>query len=219
VSQKIDPRELITGAKIDCNKHIRAAFGDCTQIHEEHDNLMKTRTTGAIATKTAGNAQGGFWFCSLTAGRMLDRMPQDVIDQVTMLARSDPIKVSWTDARNDPACEVDDDSDSDSNNESDDDDSDCDSNADNEDDDDSDDFIAGVEPPDVNLLDPPDENENVTENQQNEDVDDEEEDNEDEDGEVSTNNADNNNGNEEQETAKAEAPVAPASLKKLANAA
>jgi hypothetical protein len=37
VSRKINPRELITGIKIDYNKHIRAAFGDYVQVHEEHD--------------------------------------------------------------------------------------------------------------------------------------------------------------------------------------
>jgi hypothetical protein len=40
VSQNINPRELITGVKIDCNKHIRAGFGDCVQVHEEHDDSM-----------------------------------------------------------------------------------------------------------------------------------------------------------------------------------
>jgi hypothetical protein len=72
VSRKINPRELITGAKIDHNKHARAACGDYVQIHEEHDNSMATRAAGAIATKLTGNARGGFWFCSLTTGQMLD---------------------------------------------------------------------------------------------------------------------------------------------------
>jgi hypothetical protein len=58
VSRHINPRELITGVKIDHNKHIRAEFGECVQTHEEHDNSMKSRTTGAIATKPTGNAQG-----------------------------------------------------------------------------------------------------------------------------------------------------------------
>jgi hypothetical protein len=56
VSRSINPRELITGVKIDYNKHIRAEFGECVQTHEEHDSSMKSRTTGAIATKPTGNA-------------------------------------------------------------------------------------------------------------------------------------------------------------------
>jgi hypothetical protein len=62
ISRKINPRELITGTKIDYNKHIRAEFGEYVQVHEEHDNTMWTRTTGAIATKPTGNVQGGHWF-------------------------------------------------------------------------------------------------------------------------------------------------------------
>jgi hypothetical protein len=56
VSRSINPRELITGVKIDYNKHIRAEFGEYVQTHEEHDSSMKSRTTGAIATKPTGNA-------------------------------------------------------------------------------------------------------------------------------------------------------------------
>jgi hypothetical protein len=166
VSQKINPRELITGVKIDFNKHIRAEFGEYVQVHEEHDNSMQSRTTGAIATKPTGNAQGGFWFYSLTTGRMLDRrrwtplpMPQDVIDRITVLARTNPVGMHFTNMRNEAVYDLDDDSD--------DDDSDYDPDDDNHDDDDDDydDLIAGVEvhadPPD-----PPDEN--IDEAQQNE---------------------------------------------------
>jgi hypothetical protein len=74
VSRNINPRELITGVQIDYNKHIRAEFGEYVQVHEQHHNSMKTRTTSAIATKPTGNVQGGHWFYSLTTGRMLDRM-------------------------------------------------------------------------------------------------------------------------------------------------
>jgi hypothetical protein len=54
VSRHISPRELITGIQIDYNKHIRAEFGEYVQTHEQHDNSMKTRTTGAIATVGLG---------------------------------------------------------------------------------------------------------------------------------------------------------------------
>jgi hypothetical protein len=90
VSQNVNPLELITGVKIVHNKHIRAEFGEYVQVHKEHDNTMKTRTTGTIVTKPTGNSQGGHWFYSLTTGQMLDRrqwtplpMPDDVFDQTT----------------------------------------------------------------------------------------------------------------------------------------
>jgi hypothetical protein len=215
VSRKINPRELITGVKIDYNKHVRAAYGDYVQVHEEHNNSMATRTTGAIATKPTGNAQGGFWFYSLTTGRMLDRtrwtplpMPQDVIDRVAVLARQNPVGMNFTNMRNEAIYDIDDDDDDNSDS---DDDSDYDSEDDDDDDDDYDDFIAGVDIPinNADLPDPPDENENVDEHQQNEDDDDEDEDDE-----------GDNDGNEEQEQAEAEEPITiPASLKKLADTA
>jgi hypothetical protein len=231
VSQKINPRELITGVKIDFNKHIRAEFGEYVQVHEEHDNSMQPRTTGAIATKPTGNAQGGFWFYSLTTGRMLDRrrwtalpMPQDVINRITVLARTNPVGMNFTNMRNEAVYDIDDDSDDDSDYEPDDDD---------DDDDDYDDFIAGVDvhnadpPPD-----PPDENVNADEHQHNEEdgeyvpeneTDDEEEFDEDEDDNVSEtdedgeNNESDDNGGTDEETEAEESPVISAPLKKLAD--
>jgi hypothetical protein len=57
ISRNINPKEFITGVKIDYNKHIDAEFSEYVQVHEEHDNTMHTRTTGAIATKPTGNAK------------------------------------------------------------------------------------------------------------------------------------------------------------------
>jgi hypothetical protein len=60
VSDTISPRELIAGLKIDYNKHCKTEFGAYVQVHEDHDNSMHTRTTGAIALRPTGNAQGGY---------------------------------------------------------------------------------------------------------------------------------------------------------------
>jgi hypothetical protein len=146
VSWKVNPQEPITGVKIDCNKHVRAEFGEHMQVHEEHDISMRTPATGATATKPTGNAQGGHWLCSLTAGRMLDRrhwttlpMPQDAIDRVTVLARTNPAGMNVTNMRNKAVHNIDKDSDS---NDDSDDDSHCDSDDDNGDDNDHDDFIT-----------------------------------------------------------------------------
>ncbi len=155
VSQKINPRELITVVQIDYIKHIRAEFGEYVQVHEEHDNSMQARTTGAIATKPTGNAQGGFWFYSLTTGRMLDRrrwtplpMPQDVIDRITVLAQTNPVGMNFTNMRNENVYDIGYDSDADSVYDPDDDD-------DVDADDYSHDLIAGVGVPNADHRDPP----------------------------------------------------------------
>ena len=94
VSDTLSPRELIVGLKIDYNRHCRVEYGTYVQVHEETDNSLKSRTTGAIALRPTGNAQGGFYFYSLTSGRRLNRnrwttlpLPADVIDRVHFLAR------------------------------------------------------------------------------------------------------------------------------------
>ena len=57
------------------------------QTHEEHDNSMSPCTVGALALHPTGNAQGSFYFMSLSTGRVLNQirgtalpMPDDVID-------------------------------------------------------------------------------------------------------------------------------------------
>ena len=63
------------------------------QTHKEHDNSMSPRTVGALALRPTGNAQGSFYFMSLSTGRVLNRvrgtalpMPDDVIDRVHWMA-------------------------------------------------------------------------------------------------------------------------------------
>jgi hypothetical protein len=222
VSRNINPQELVAGVKIDYNEHIRAEFGECVQVHEEHDNSMKTRTTGAIATKPTGNVQGGHCFCSLTAGRMLGRqrwtslpMPTDAIERITALAKASPVGMNFTNVRNEVVC---DDIDGDDDDGDSDDDSDYDSDDEESegDDDNYDDFIAGV---DMNNADPPDPpDENVNENQNNDEHDEEDEDveiddvdNDEEENETADPaNEDENDTEEENET-----PVVPTKLKKL----
>ena len=68
---------------------------------------MNTRTTGAIAMRPTGNAQGGYWFYILGTGRLLNRnhwtvlpMPADVIARVNTLARTSLNGITFTDRRN-----------------------------------------------------------------------------------------------------------------------
>jgi hypothetical protein len=94
VSDTISPRTIMTGKSINYHRHCKIMFGSYAQVHEDHDNSMQARTTGAIALRPTGNEQGGFYFMSLTTGRQLNRdhwhelpTPQDVIDRVHNLAR------------------------------------------------------------------------------------------------------------------------------------
>jgi Reverse transcriptase (RNA-dependent DNA polymerase) len=94
ISDTLSPRNIVTGQHIDYTKHCQLEFGTYVQTHEEHDNSMHTRTTGAIALRPTGNTQGGYYFFSLSTGRILNRnhwtplpMPGEVIDRVHVLAR------------------------------------------------------------------------------------------------------------------------------------
>lgn len=88
------PRSIVTGATLDYMKHCRYQFGEYVQTHEEHDSTMAPRTIGALALRPTGNAQGSFYFFSLSTGRVITRnratrlpMPAEVIDQVHRISR------------------------------------------------------------------------------------------------------------------------------------
>jgi hypothetical protein len=58
ISERFSPRALIIGQDVDFNKHCSLEFGTYVQVHEEHNNTMLARTTGAIALRPTGNVQG-----------------------------------------------------------------------------------------------------------------------------------------------------------------
>jgi hypothetical protein len=94
VSQVLSPRTIITGQTVDFNHHCKHQFGEYVQTHEEHNNSMVPRTIGALAMRPTGNAQGSFYYFSLSSGRIINRwqvtklpMPDEVIDRVHLLAR------------------------------------------------------------------------------------------------------------------------------------
>ena len=96
VSKTLSPRALLTGQTWSYTTHCKLEFGDYVQTHEEHDNSMAARTTGAIALRPTGTTQGGYFFFSLTIGRVLNRgrwtslpMPNEVIDRVHRMARQE----------------------------------------------------------------------------------------------------------------------------------
>jgi Reverse transcriptase (RNA-dependent DNA polymerase) len=96
IFDRIIPCAIVTGAGIDYLKRCRLEFGSYVQVHEEHDNTLVARTTGALALRPTGNAQGGHYFYSLTTGRRLARyswtslpMPNEIIQHITHRARAD----------------------------------------------------------------------------------------------------------------------------------
>ena len=62
VSTTISPRALMTGYTLDYHKHCRLEFGSYVQTHEDHDNSMQSRTTGAIALCPTGIDRVGITF-------------------------------------------------------------------------------------------------------------------------------------------------------------
>jgi hypothetical protein len=84
----------MTGQKLDYARHCRFEFGKYVQTHEEHDSSMTPRTIGALALRPTGNAQGTWYFMSLSMGHVLKRnhatklpMPHEVIDSMHRMAR------------------------------------------------------------------------------------------------------------------------------------
>jgi hypothetical protein len=94
ISDVLSPRSIILGTTIDYTQHCKLEYGTYVQTHEKHDNTMIPRTTGAIALRPTGNAQGGHYFYSLTSGKRINRnqwtelpMPADVVQRVDRLCR------------------------------------------------------------------------------------------------------------------------------------
>jgi hypothetical protein len=73
VSDNLSPRTIITGQTVDFNRHCKYEFGQYVQTHEQHDNSMAPRTIGALAMRPTGNAQGNYFFFSLSTGRIINR--------------------------------------------------------------------------------------------------------------------------------------------------
>ena len=95
ISKTLSPRAIVTGLLPDFNLHCKLEFGSYVQTHEDRNNSMAPRTTGAISLRPTGNSQGRYYFYSLNMGKHLNRyswtelpMPVDVITQIEELAKS-----------------------------------------------------------------------------------------------------------------------------------
>ena len=74
MSTTLSPRMIVAGTTMEYGRHCCLEFGKYVQTHDEHDNSMNTHaTTGVIALHPTGNAQGGYFFLSLTTGQCLNR--------------------------------------------------------------------------------------------------------------------------------------------------
>ena len=73
ISATLSPWMLITGQCIDYHQHCKDQFGEYTQTHEEHDNSMQPQTIGGLALRPTRNAQGNFYFLSLSRSLIINR--------------------------------------------------------------------------------------------------------------------------------------------------
>jgi len=92
VHEVMSPRSIVTGLHINHDKHCALEFGSYVQIHEEHDNSMLARTSGAIALKLTGNIQGSHYFLNVNSDRRVAwnnwtalPMPNEIIHMVHRL--------------------------------------------------------------------------------------------------------------------------------------
>ena len=91
----LSPCTIVTGSNINYNKHCKIQFGTYVQVHEQHNNSMATRTSGAVALRPTGNAQGSHYLLSLHSGKHIVcnnwtilPMPAEVIATVHQLANA-----------------------------------------------------------------------------------------------------------------------------------
>ena len=93
ISNTLSLWTIITRQTVDFNCHCHYEFGKYIQMHEQHDNTMVPQTIDALMMCLTGNAQGNYYFFSLSTGHIINHahamklpMPDDMISQVHVLA-------------------------------------------------------------------------------------------------------------------------------------
>ena len=98
VSGTLSPLTIMTGKPNPDYHSMKVEFGSYAQVFEENSptNTNKSRTTGAIALNPTGNAQGDYYFMSLSTWKRLSRaqwtvlpMPDAVITAVESRAEEE----------------------------------------------------------------------------------------------------------------------------------
>jgi hypothetical protein len=79
VSEVMSPVTIMTRRPTPVFHDLKIEFGAYALVYEPNDptNTNKTRSTGAIALTPTGNAQGVYFFMSLTTGKRLSRQQWD----------------------------------------------------------------------------------------------------------------------------------------------
>ena len=97
-SAVLSPLTIMTGSPSPDYNDFKIELGAYAHVFEDNEptNINQTRSTGAIALTPTGNAQGGYFFLSLTTGRKISRqqwtelpIPHGVIATVEAMAIGD----------------------------------------------------------------------------------------------------------------------------------
>jgi hypothetical protein len=97
-SDELSPLTIMTGTPSPDYHDFKIELGAYAHVFEDNNptNTNKTRSTGAIALTQTGNAQGGYYFMSLTTGKRLSRqqwtalpIPDGVIATVEAMAEAE----------------------------------------------------------------------------------------------------------------------------------
>ena len=75
VSNTVSPCTLLTVLTMNYNCYCHLEFGKYVQTHEECNNSMDPRMVGAFALQPTGNIKGGYFFLSLSTGKVLNQLP------------------------------------------------------------------------------------------------------------------------------------------------
>ena len=75
LTREHSPAAIITGAAKPDYNHFQLEFGAYVQLYDNTTNTMKSRTFGAIALHSTGNADGSYAFMSLVTGERVTRAP------------------------------------------------------------------------------------------------------------------------------------------------
>ncbi|GAX15524.1 hypothetical protein FisN_6Hu141 [Fistulifera solaris] len=98
VSKDISPETIMTGSPPPDYNKLKLEFGTYAQVYDapKPSNTPRSRTHGAIALNSTGNAGGAYYFMSLASGELIVRhqwtvcrITEAVVNQVELLATQD----------------------------------------------------------------------------------------------------------------------------------
>jgi hypothetical protein len=103
VSDRIPPRQLITGIQLNAQTHCKFQFGEYVLAHEDSDNTMKPRAIDGIYLRPTGSPDGAFFVLNLDTGQRVRRraatsahMTNTVIKRVEEIAEAEGMPTGLT---------------------------------------------------------------------------------------------------------------------------